>query len=118
MQYDYLVGKYDCIGRWPDSDQTYSGRVEISKTPQGIAISRTISGRRVEAVGKFGTATPDKAQILRVTFVQDGESYEQTCLVSGDLDNYPRVSCYSYSNKTKKVGLESWFSDHGQLQRN
>ncbi len=118
MQYDYLVGKYECIGRWPDSDQTYSGRVEISTTPHGITIARTINGRRIEASGKLETATPDKAQVLRVTFGQDGQSYEQTCLVSGDLDNYARVTCYSYSSKTKKVGLESWFSDHGQLQRN
>ncbi len=118
MPYDFLVGNYECVGRWPDSSQTYSGRVEISKAAQGITIIRTIDGRRIEASGKFGTATLDKAQVLRVTFVRDGEDFEQTCLVNGDLDNYARVTCYSYTSKTKKVGLEAWFADHGQLQRN
>ncbi len=117
-QYDYLVGNYECIGRWPDSSQTYSGRLEISKAPQGITITRTIAGQRIEASGKFATATPDAIRVLRVTFSQGGESYEQTCLVSGDLDNYARITCYLYSSKTKRVGLESWFADHGQLQRN
>jgi len=117
-QYGDLVGHYECIGRWPDSNHTYAGRVEVSKAPQGITITRTIDGQQIEASGKFGTATPDASRVLRVTFIQNGERYEQTCLVSADLDNYARITCYLYSNKTTKVGLESWFPDHGQLRRN
>ncbi len=38
-------------------------------------------------------------------------------MVSPDLNNYALITCYLYSNKTKKVGLETLFPDHGQLER-
>jgi len=116
-QYDYLVGSYECIGRWPDSNKTFSGRVEISKTSEGVKLIRMIDGEKIEAVGKYGTATPDGIRTLRVKFNQKGKAYEETCLVSSDLDNYPRITCYLYTEKTKKVGLETLFPDHGQLYK-
>lgn len=116
-QYSFLVGKYECIGRWPDSDRTYSGHVEISEMKDGIKMIRTIDGKKVEAIGKYGTATSDKIQVLGISFKQYGVDFEETCMVDVDGENYARISCYVYSTKTKKVGLESLFSDHGQLRR-
>ena len=116
-QYSYLVGSYECIGRWPDSNKTFSGRVEISEANEGVKIIRMIDGQIIEAVGKYGTATPDGIRVLRVKFNQNGKAYEETCLVSGDLDNYARITCYLYTEKTKKVGLETLFPDHGQLDK-
>jgi len=115
--YNYLVGSYECIGRWPDSNKTFSGRVEISKAAEGVKMTRMIDGEKIEAVGKYGTATPDKIPVLRVKFNQKGKAYEETCLISSDLDNYPRITCYLYTEKTKKVGLETLFPDHGQLYK-
>jgi hypothetical protein len=48
---------------------------------------------------------------LRTHFLQDQVSIEQTCLISSDLDNYARITCYSYSPdaKTDDPGLEAYF---------
>jgi hypothetical protein len=116
-QYNFLLGSYECVGRWPDSKKTYSGRVRISEAGQGVKIVRLIDGKKTEAAGKFNTATADKIQVLTMKFRQDQADYEETCLVSGDLDNYPRMTCYLYTQTSKKVGLETLFPDHGQLER-
>lgn len=114
-QYRYLMGSYVCVGRWPDSNKTFSGRVEIGEANEGVKIIRMIDGQRIEGVGKYGSITPDEIRVLKIIFTQEGKAYEETCLVSGDLDNYARITCYLYAEKTKKVGLEALFSDHGQL---
>lgn len=54
------------------------------------------------------------ARVLRIRFEQDGKSYEQTCMVGSDLDNYARISCYLYvpGRKTMNPGMEVLFIDH------
>lgn len=114
---NYLKGSYAIIGKHPDSEQTYSGSITVLPHEQGLKITRVINGRSIEARGELSTATPDQIPVLRVSFKQHGKLHEETCMVSSDLDNYPRVSCYVERKFTKKVGLEAWFSDHGQLRR-
>lgn len=111
----YLEGSYALVGRHPDSKQAYSGRATIAISDQGLKITRVINGRTIVANGNMDTATPDQIPVLRVSFKKDGKHYEETCMVSSDLDNYSRVTCYLYQETTKKVGLEAWFPDHGQL---
>lgn len=114
---NYLKGSYAMIGKHPDSEQTYAGRITVSPHEQGLKITRVINGRSIQAQGEMSTATPDQIPVLRVSFKEHGKLHEETCMVSSDLDNYPRVSCYVQRKFTKKVGLEAWFSDHGQLRR-
>lgn len=114
---DYLAGSYVVIGKHADSEKTYTGRMTVSLTEQALTIVRVIGGRSTEAKGTMDAATPDQIPVLRVSFKAHGKRHKQTCMVSSDLDNYPRVSCYVQREFTKKVGLEAWFSDHGQLQR-
>ncbi|MDD5333462.1 MAG: hypothetical protein PHS32_06925 [Rhodoferax sp.] len=114
---DYLSGSYVVIGKHADSEKTYTGRMTVSLAEQVLKIVRVIGGRSTEATGTMDAATPDRIPVLRVSFKEHGKLHEETCMVSSDLDNYPRVSCYVQHNFTKKVGLEAWFSDHGQLRR-
>ncbi len=114
-QYGYLVGSYECLGRWPDSSKTYSGRVEITEGSNGVKMVRTINGQKISAVARYEIAAPDNIEVLRVRFTRKGKDYEETCMVSGDLDNYPRITCYMYTKGTKKVGLETLFPDYGQM---
>jgi hypothetical protein len=67
----------------------------------------------IEGTGQVETATADRIRVLRVRFIENGESYEAAYLVGGDLDNYGRLTGYVYlkNGKTKKPGLEAWFSD-------
>lgn len=113
----YLAGSYALIGKHPDSEKTYAGRITVLPHEQGLKITRAINGRSIQARGELSTATPDRISVLRVSFKEHGKLHEETCLISSDLDNYPRVSCYLQNKFTKKVGLEAWFADHGQLRR-
>ena len=114
---EYLEGSYVVIGRHPDSERPYAGRVIASLSDQGLKLIRVVNGRSIEAKAEMDTATPDKIPVLRIGFKEHGKQYEEVCMVSVDLDNYPRVSCYLYHGLTKRVGLETWFPDHGQLIR-
>ena len=38
---DFLVGSYQVIGKYPDSDLTYFGKVKIEKAENGLKITRS-----------------------------------------------------------------------------
>jgi len=119
LLYTFLQGTYELVGRWPDSQQTYTGRAVLSKTADFIKVVRTIGGEQIEAVGKIETATADKIKVLRVRFEQDGEQYEATYLIGSDLDNYGRLTGYVYSRErpSGQPGLEALFYDR-QAEQN
>ena len=119
LLYNFLQGPYELIGRWPDSNETYIGRVLLKKSNRHFKVVRMVSNKRIEGVGKIETATADNVRVLRIRFSKAGRTYEGTYLIDSDLDNYGRLSGYLYLKEggTKKVGLEALFSDHGQLRR-
>lgn len=112
----FMDGSYVVIGRLPDSNQTYQGTIGVTSSNQVLSMTRVMNGQKSIALGKFETTTDD-ARVLKISFESKGKKYEESCLVSSDLDNYARVTCYVYQQATKKVGLETWFSDHGQLEQ-
>lgn len=112
----FMDGAYVVIGRLPDSNQTYQGTIGVTSSNQVLSMTRVINGQKTIALGKFET-TSENAQVLKISFESKGKKYEESCLVVSDLDNYARVTCYVYQQSTKKVGLETWFSNHGQLEQ-
>ena len=118
LLYNFLQGSYELIGRWPDSNETYIGRVLLKKSNHHFRVVRTVSNKRIEGVGKIETATADNVRVLRIRFSKAGRTYEGTYLIDSDLDNYGRLTGYLYLKEggTKKVGLEALFRDHGQLR--
>lgn len=112
----FMDGAYVVIGRLPDSKQTYQGTINITTSKQVLSLTRVINGQKVVALGKFET-TSENTRVLKVNFESKGKKFEESCLVNTDLDNYARVTCYVFEKTTKKVGLETWFSDHGQLEQ-
>ena len=118
LLYNFLQGSYELIGRWPDSNETYIGRVLLKKSNHHFRVVRTVSNKRIEGVGKIETATADNVRVLRIRFSKAGRTYEGTYLIDSDLDNYGRLTGYLYlkGGGTKKVGLEALFRDHGQLR--
>jgi hypothetical protein len=113
----FMDGSYVVIGRLPDSKQTYQGTLDITTSNQVLNVARVINAQKIIATGKFET-TSENARVLKLNFDGKGKKYEESCLVMSDLDNYARVTCYVFEKTTKKVGLETWFSDHGQLEQN
>jgi hypothetical protein len=119
LLYNFLQGSYELIGRWPDSNETYCGKVLLKKSNRHFKVVRTVSNTKIEGVGNIETATADNIKVLRIRFSKAGRIYEGTYLINSDLDNYGRLSGYLYLKEggTKNLGLEALFSDHRQLRR-
>lgn len=109
-----VQGKYILVGKELDTDKTYFGKVEISSIKDHLIVEREINKKSVKGSAAIESAAGGDAQVLRIRFTEDGNSYEQTCLVNIDLDNYARISCYLYKPgiKTTQPGLEVLFHDH------
>jgi len=118
--YEFLQGTYELIGRVPDSNKTYTGKVVLRKSGDYFEVIRRIEGKEIKGIGKIERATADKIRVLRVRFVDGNKSYEATYLIGSDLDNYGRLTGYLYLKEggTKVPGLEALFISHQALERN
>lgn len=118
--YQFLQGTYDLIGRVPDSNKTYTGKVVPRKSDDYFDVIRRIEGKEIKGTGEIETATADETRILRVRFVEGNKSHQATYLIGSDLDNYGRMAGYLYLKEggTKVPGLEALFIDHQALERN
>jgi hypothetical protein len=110
----FIVGDYIIVGKKPDSEATYTGRVSLQWDGKEFAVTRTIGGQTVHAKGSFDVdpGCCDYNTVLRVSFSFDGHSYEGTYLWSGDLSNYARLTGYVYlpqRGATTFPGLEVLF---------
>lgn len=106
----FLVGEYQIVGKLLDAKTTYLGHATIQVSGSELMIERKIEGKTIVAQGRI-EKTHDQVSVLRTHFLQDQAQIEQTCLISSDLDNYARITCYSYSPnaKTTDPGLEAYF---------
>ncbi|MES9846192.1 MAG: hypothetical protein ABW162_06275 [Candidatus Sedimenticola sp. PURPLELP] len=109
----FVVGNYLLIGKSVDSTETYHGTIEIHADGKQLGVKRVINGETVLGSGAIEQALGGDTDVLRIRFTQYGKVFEETCLVSGDLDNYARISCYLYQPgvKTMNPGLEAFFHD-------
>jgi len=109
-----VQGKYLLVGKAVDSDDTYHGKIEISSNDNELVVSRSINNKTIYGKAEIEPALGGDTKVLRIRFTQDKVNYEQTCMVSSDLDNYARISCYLYEPnvRTKQPGLEVLFNDH------
>ena len=109
----FLEGEYVVIGKKPDSEETYAGRMIFKKHGADLEFSRRIAGETFDGpVTLDKTASESGKPVLRVRFSLGGQPYEATYLWSSDLNNYARLTGYVYSpikGKTKFPGLEALF---------
>ncbi len=110
----FVLGKYLLVGKGVDSTNTYFGHVDIYSEEGELKVRRKIGSETVLGTVEIDSADRGDAKVLRVRFDRGGESYENTCLIHGDLDNYARISCHLYlsERETKYPGLEVLFVDH------
>ena len=107
IYFTLLPGSYALIGQFPDGGSTYRGTAEIADRDGRLQLTRHIDGKRVVAVGQVERARPGEMDVVRFRW----SGYAETCLVSGDLDNYSRLTCYWAIDGTRhrKPGLEAYF---------
>ena len=110
----FVAGNYFLVGKAPDSNKTYQGKLSINNSNGQLNIARNINGVVIKGSAAIESALSGETKVLRMRFTEKGKSYEETCLVSGDLDNYARISCYLYTsdNKTTQPGMEALFHDN------
>lgn len=108
-----MVGDYTIVGKKPDSNATYTGRLSFRARGSKLAFTRTVDGRTVRGIATLEmTTVGDPAPVLRMRFVQDGQRLEATFQWMFDLDNYARFTGYVYlpdDTTTKAAGLEMLF---------
>jgi len=110
----FVVGHYDLVGRSPNGGAAYHGRVEISRTADGLHVRRQVAGTERSGTAAVETATADRIKVLRIRFAGADGNYEETCMVGSDLDNRARITCYLYRPgvRTAQPGIEALFAEH------
>jgi hypothetical protein len=110
---DFFVGNYLLVGKALDTEQTYTGKVEIYRDNDSLKVKRIIGGQTVAGRAAFEPALGGDTKVLRFRYKEAGIEYEQSCLWQSDLDNYARISCHLYRPgvRTSNPGLEVLFHD-------
>ena len=110
---NYMAGEYDLIGRKPESNATYNGRVTLRQEGGVLQVTRTVEGKTDKCAARFDTvAGTDRIPVLRMHFCFDGKEYDGVYRWQSDPDNYPRFTGYLYLSGTKSPGLEALFPNH------
>jgi hypothetical protein len=108
---NFVVGDYIIVGREPDAGPSYSGTAHIELGEGGLLLKRRRSTHEVTAIGRFEVPSPpSEGRVLRFRWY-DPEPVLMTCLVSADLDNYARLTCY-WAHEGSQIpapGLEAMF---------
>ncbi|MDO6682639.1 MULTISPECIES: hypothetical protein [unclassified Oceanobacter] len=110
---DFLSGHYTLVGKAVNSDATYTGKVTLYQEHGALKVKRAINNRVVLADATLEKSFSGDADVLKIQFTDNGVNYKESCLFSGDLDNYARISCYLYmaDGETNSRGLETFFID-------
>ena len=107
----FVLGEYHVVGKYPESDQAYQGKIKFQMIDNNLEVVRTIGSIQVKGKAAIDSVTADAVKILRVQFNENDIAYETTYLINSDLDNYARLSGFIYfqNKKTSKPGLEALF---------
>lgn len=54
--YDFLAGRYQMVGKGPESTVTYAGRVTLARGDSGLVVTREIGGRSATGSARVETA--------------------------------------------------------------
>ena len=105
-----MSGDYIIVGKKPDSEATYTGRLTFRARGQRLAFTRTVGGRTERGTATLEmTVVGDPAPVLRMHFKLDGQPYDGIYQWKFDYDNYARFTGYVYRPGTKAAGLEMLF---------
>jgi hypothetical protein len=114
----FVVGDYVIVGREPDGGAPYAGTARIEPRTGGLFLNRRRGQHEVTAIGRLEVPSPpNEGRVLRFRWY-DPEPVLMTCLVSADLDNYPRLTCYWLHEGTQPAepGLEAMFPATGRTK--
>jgi hypothetical protein len=105
----FLEGDYILIGRKPDSKETFTGTVTLTRNKDKLDVVRVVAGQTTYGVAFYDAITPDQIVVLRMKFTGDADKLSAVYMCSADPDNYARITGYLYDGDTKSPGLEALF---------
>lgn len=110
-QWGLVVGRYQLIGRHPDSQKTYTGTAHIERAGDRLRLIRDIAGKRSEVFGVVRRADPGEAHVLDFLW-GERRPMQMVCVIGTDLDNYARLTCHwgRAGNPHKQPGMEAYFA--------
>lgn len=110
-QWSFVPGRYQLIGRHPDSPLVYSGTARIDRVGGQLRLTRVIAGRRSQIYGVIRRADPGEAYVLAFKWGKQ-IPLEMICVIGSDLDNYPRLTCHwgKAGNPHRQPGMEAYFA--------
>ena len=106
------MGRYEIVGRRPNSSETYEGTVSLSIEDGDYAVERTIGQTTETGVAWIQVCAPDEIWSIRVQFTDETRELNQVCSFSTDGDNYYRWTCrtgYGARDSNRREGIEAWF---------
>jgi len=114
LLYDFLVGNYTVVGKYPETNDTYTGLISFTRQNDSLKMTRHIQGKTIVGKAWIEEVLADKIKVLRAGFEENGRKYEITYMIDSDLDNYARLTglVYFKSEKTREPGLEALFITH------
>ena len=106
-----LSGTYEIIGRLPNSDITYAGRVEIKEDETAYTLKRTVGGVTTIGDAWIEFCSPDKYMVLNFKYSKTPKPILGSCFLRTNGNNYYIISCYTrfIGTELKQRGLESMF---------
>jgi hypothetical protein len=108
----FVTGEYVLIGRKPESDATYTGRMIFTQQGKNLTFTRTVGSDAQHGPVELDTKAAESGRpVLRICFSVGDQSYGATYLWHSDLSNFARLTGYVYllTGETKFPGLEALF---------
>lgn len=110
-EWSFVPGRYQLIGRHPDSPTTYAGTARIERVGRQLRLTRVVGGRKSQVFGVVRRADPGEAWVLHFKW-GDKQPMEMVCVIGTDLDNYARLTCHwgKAGNPHAQPGMEAYFA--------
>ena len=105
-----LLGRYEIVGRLPNSESTYAGHLEVREGQAAYVVVRSVGDVTTTGEAWIEFCSPDR--ILQLAFRYDTGDLPRwgVCALGGDPGNYLRVTCHTrVDDGQSKHGLEAWF---------
>lgn len=88
----FVAGEYVLVGRKPESESTYTGRVILSKHGDGLEFTRTVGGDTQHGSVVLDTKTSENGRpVLRMRFPVDGQPHTSGAAISTTTPGSPET---------------------------
>lgn len=105
-----IDGRYEIIGRLPESDVAYTGQLQIANGTKAYSLRRTVAGKTITGEGWIEFCSADRYMVFKFRYNSGTKPFVGICYPRSNGDNYYIISCYTSDGTAfTHHGLESMF---------